>query len=83
MLGELTPAREHFEQGVALYDPLQHRSLAFLYGQDPKVASLSPAAIVLWHLGYPDQALKSIHWFTEGFDTVDLKEAKALLEELA
>jgi adenylate cyclase len=23
------------------------------------------------------------NWFTEGFDTVDLKEAKALLEELA
>jgi predicted ATPase len=22
------------------------------------------------------------HWFTEGFDTVDLKEAKGLLEEL-
>jgi hypothetical protein len=22
------------------------------------------------------------NWFTEGFDTVDLKEAKALLEEL-
>jgi hypothetical protein len=22
------------------------------------------------------------HWFTEGFDTVDLQEAKALLEEL-
>ena len=22
-------------------------------------------------------------WFTEGFDTVDLKEAKALLEELS
>ena len=22
-------------------------------------------------------------WFTEGFDTIDLKEAKALLEELA
>jgi predicted ATPase len=22
-------------------------------------------------------------WFTEGFDTVDLKEAKALLDELA
>ena len=22
-------------------------------------------------------------WFTEGFDTVDLKEAKALLQELA
>jgi hypothetical protein len=23
------------------------------------------------------------HWFTEGFDTKDLQEAKALLEELA
>ena len=22
------------------------------------------------------------HWFTEGFDTADLKDAKALLEEL-
>jgi predicted ATPase len=22
------------------------------------------------------------HWFTEGFDTADLQEAKALLEEL-
>jgi predicted ATPase len=22
------------------------------------------------------------HWFTEGFDTVDLQEARALLEEL-
>jgi predicted ATPase len=23
------------------------------------------------------------HWFTEGFDTADLKDAKALLDELA
>ena len=23
------------------------------------------------------------HWFTEGFDTLDLKDAKALLDELA
>jgi predicted ATPase len=29
-------------------------------------------------------ALAEIHgWFTEGFDTPDLKEAKALLEELS
>jgi hypothetical protein len=28
--------------------------------------------------------LSEIHgWFTEGFDTADLKEAKALLEELS
>jgi hypothetical protein len=55
--------------------------------------------LTLWSLGYPDQALRvakeglaleahaiptEIHnWFTEGFDTSDLKEAKALLDELS
>jgi hypothetical protein len=28
-------------------------------------------------------AIFSLGWFTEGFDTLDLKEAKALLDELA
>jgi class 3 adenylate cyclase/predicted ATPase len=60
-LGELIPAREHLEQGIALYDPQPHRSLAVLYSQDPKVASLSNTALVLWELGYLDQALKSVH----------------------
>jgi predicted ATPase len=60
-LGEVTSARAHVEQSIALYDPQQHRSLAFLYGQDPKVTSLSNAALVLWFLGYPDQALKRSH----------------------
>jgi hypothetical protein len=32
----------------------------------------------------PRQMLAEIYdWFTEGFDTADLKEAKALLEELS
>ena len=30
--GEFASAREHLEQGIALYDPQQHRSHAFLYG---------------------------------------------------
>ena len=60
-LGEFTPAREHLEQGIAFYDPQQHRSLAFLYGQDPKVTCLSNAALALWNLGYPDQALRKSH----------------------
>jgi predicted ATPase len=42
----------------------------------------------LWRdQGKPQQArelLAPIYgWFTEGFDTLDLKEAKALLDELA
>ena len=41
----------------------------------------------LWRdQGKPQQALELLapiyNWFTEGFDTLDLKEAKALLEEL-
>ena len=39
-LGELVPARAHLEQGMALYDPRQHHSHAFLYGQDTKGVGL-------------------------------------------
>jgi class 3 adenylate cyclase/predicted ATPase len=60
-LGEMTPARAHFEQGMALYDPQQHRSHAFVYGQDPGVACLSNGGWPTWVLGYPDQALQSVH----------------------
>jgi predicted ATPase len=57
-LGEIAPARVHLEQSIALYDPQQHCSHAFLYGQDPRVTCLSFAACALWWLGYPDQALQ-------------------------
>jgi DNA-binding SARP family transcriptional activator/predicted ATPase len=69
-LGEFTLARAHFEQMIAFYDPQQHRSLAFLYGQDPGVTCLSWAAWSLWFLGHPDQALKRS------------REALALAQEL-
>jgi predicted ATPase len=59
--GELTLARAHLEQSLALYDPRQHRSLAFLFGTDFGVTCLSYAAFTLWHLGYPDQALRRSH----------------------
>ncbi|MEW6296360.1 MAG: adenylate/guanylate cyclase domain-containing protein [Thermodesulfobacteriota bacterium] len=58
LLGEFLSAREHLEQGVILYDSRQHRSIAFLHGQDPKVTSLCIGGLALWHLGYPDQALQ-------------------------
>ena len=35
-VGDLNMARRHLEQGMALYDPAQHRNLAFSYGgHDP------------------------------------------------
>src|SRR5712692_4150386 len=60
-LGELGPARAHVEQGLSLYNLQQHRSHAFLSGVDPGVVCLSGAALVLWQLGYPDQALRKSH----------------------
>ena len=56
--GRLAPARGHLEQAIAHYDPEPHRPLAFLYGQDIRVAALSILAMTLWFLGYPEQALE-------------------------
>ncbi|HEV8715149.1 MAG TPA: AAA family ATPase, partial [Candidatus Binatia bacterium] len=58
-LGELTSARVHLEQGIALYEPLRQRAQAVLYGgPDAGVSCLSYVALILCNLGYPDQALQ-------------------------
>src|SRR5260221_4404188 len=68
-LGELTLARTHLEQALALWDPQKHpRSTIKM---NDKVNCLSFAAWTLWQLGYPDQALKRN------------QEALALAEELS
>ena len=36
-----------------------------------------------WNVRQHTADLRAWGWFTEGFDTADLQEAKALLEELA
>jgi len=64
-LGEFVSARNHLEQGIAHYDPLKHRSHIVLFGQNEGVVCLCRAALVLWYLGYPDQALaRGIEAFT-------------------
>src|SRR5262249_50092460 len=40
------------------YDPERYRSHAFVYAQYPGVVCLGGAALALWLLGHPDQALK-------------------------
>ena len=55
--GDLSASLQHLEQGIACYDPEQHRSQAFLYGvADPGVFCLVEVAHDLWLLGYPEQA---------------------------
>jgi predicted ATPase len=55
-LGAVAAAHTHFAQGIALYDPQQHRASVFLHGQDAGVLCRSYAASALWYRGYPDQA---------------------------
>lgn len=85
-LGDMAPARAHLEQGIALYVSKQHRSHHRV--QDPGVTCLSNAALALWQRqSKRDEARQMLadiyEWFTEGFDTTDLKEARALFEELS
>jgi predicted ATPase len=76
---DATKARPYFERALAVARQQQAKSWELR-------AAMSMAR--LWRdQGKPQQArelLAPIYgWFTEGFDTRDLKEAKALLEELA
>ena len=70
-LGALPAARQHLEEGIARYTPDQRRAPVFRMGQDPGVACRAYAALTLWLLGYPEQALARLH------------EALALAHELS
>jgi class 3 adenylate cyclase/predicted ATPase len=70
-LGVFPVARQHLEAGLAGYTPDQRRALVFHMGQDPGVACRAHAAMTLWVLGYPAQALARCH------------EALALAQELS
>ena len=60
-LGALPAARQHLEEGIARYTPDQRRAPVFRMGQDPGVACRAYAAMTLWLLGYPAQALARLH----------------------
>jgi class 3 adenylate cyclase/tetratricopeptide (TPR) repeat protein len=70
-LGEPRASHAWSEKGIALYDPVSHRSHTQLYGADPGVTCRCYAAVVLWQLGLADQAL------------VRIREALTLAEEIA
>jgi class 3 adenylate cyclase/predicted ATPase len=56
--GDFAQARTHYDKGIALYDPSEHRPLATRFGQDIQVAILSYRSLALWFLGFPEAALK-------------------------
>jgi predicted ATPase len=61
LLSAFPTARQHFEAGIALYTPDQHCAPVFRSGQDPGVSCRTYAAMTLWVLGYPAQALAHVH----------------------
>ena len=78
------------EQDVAKAEAYFDRALAVSRQQQAKSWELRAAISMarLWRdQGKREEARELLApvygWFTEGFDTLDLKEAKALLEELA
>ena len=58
--GEVRDGRAHYDQAVALYDPLKHRELVTRFGQDVRVSALAFRSWALWILGYPMAALVDI-----------------------
>jgi len=54
--GAFLGARSEFDAILAFYDASQHRSQPVHYVHDPKVSALTYLAVVLWILGFPDQA---------------------------
>ena len=58
--GELEAALHHVEQGVAIYRPAEHGTLAIGYGgHDPGVCARAHASQPLWLSGYADKAFRS------------------------
>ena len=47
----------HFNQALALYDPVELRPLVTRFSSDPRVMALCYRSIALWALGYPKAAL--------------------------
>jgi predicted ATPase len=86
--GEIHRSRgpDFFQLGESCFD----QALSVAQAQEAKSLELRAATSLarLWQeLGKRDKALALLagtyNWFTEGFDTPDLKEAKTLLDELS
>ena len=58
--GAIAESRMHFDQAMALYDPVEHLPLATRFGQEVRVAIFSFRSIALWVLGYPTAALEDV-----------------------
>lgn len=59
-LGDVAPAKSHYDDALALYDPAERDRLAARFGQDNRVTNLAFRSVALWVLGYPKSALDDV-----------------------
>jgi class 3 adenylate cyclase/predicted ATPase len=57
LVGRFASSRSHLEDALAFYDPISHPVLVHQTGSHPHVNSQAYLGIVLFCLGYPEQAL--------------------------
>jgi len=87
--GGIRPKAQGTEPKVAEAEQRLRQALAVAHRQQAKALELRAAMSLsrLWQQQGKQAEARALlapiyGWFTEGFDTVDLQEAKALLEEL-
>lgn len=68
-VADLAASKATLENCINLYEKHRDRDTTFVTPENPAVAALSVATLVLWLMGYPDQALKAQS------DAVDLAES--------
>jgi predicted ATPase/class 3 adenylate cyclase len=56
--GNITLGLAHLEKAIAIYDPDRFGSPRFQLGNNPGVIGLNVSALLLWMVGFPDQALE-------------------------
>jgi predicted ATPase len=78
-VGQAEPAEADFREAIALAQKMQAKSW--------ELRATTSLSRLLASQGKRDEARAMLadiyNWFTEGFDTADLKDAKALLDELS
>jgi tetratricopeptide (TPR) repeat protein len=60
MTGDIAEGRVHYDRGLALFEPAEHRPLATRFGQDVGTVLLSYRPLAMWLLGYPEAALAGV-----------------------
>jgi predicted ATPase len=59
--GRFASSRSHFEEVLALYDPISHSSLVHQVGAHPQAPTQAFLGVAVFCLGYPDQAVARIN----------------------